>query len=174
MTASLNALAAELARRELLPSPTVEDDFVYGLTRFAAIDAEVMFNVDPEPEDRPELDVSDLADAVERVLAITPAQWSVLIERIAAEVEEAVGEDPVEESTDLRDDLSLMSVVVFADVVLLSFDAPKQFPDSDIRVQLDEELAFDDLEIEDRDADDAETITFESVDALLDHLSKDQ
>ena len=134
-----------------------------------------MLNVDPEPEEQEgEPEPAALADLAERVLSIPAAEWTVLLDRVASEIEEAVESDEITETADLRDDLILRSVIVFIDAILLSFDAPKQFPDSDIRVQLDEELAFDDLEIEDRDADDAETITFESVDALLDHLSKDQ
>jgi hypothetical protein len=171
MTTSLSTLADELATRRLIASPEVEDTFVYGLAHFAAVDADVMLNVDPELEENPDLDPVELVGTVERVLALPPTDWSALIERIATEVEEAVGSEPVDETTDLREDLTLMSVVVFVDAVLLSFDAPKQFPDSVIRVQLDDDLAFDDLEIDERDDDGTETITFESVEELMKHLS---
>ena len=61
-----------------------------------------------------------------------------IIEEIAQEVEGAVGDDEVTEPTDLRDDLAIRSVVVFADAVLASFAAPRQFPNGRIRVQLSE------------------------------------
>lgn len=171
MTASLASLSDELQRRGLLAAPAIEDSFVYGSARFEPIGGDVMVNVDPEVEDRGTLDVSALTDRVERFLALTPPAWQTVIERTASEIEDAVGAEPVAEETDLRDDLALKSVVVFVDVVLLSFDAPRQFPDSVIRVLLDEDLAFDDVEIDERDDDDIETMTFGSLDELLDHLS---
>lgn len=76
------------------------------------------------------------------------------------------------EATDLRDDLSIRSVVVFADSILLSFAAEKQLPDSRIRAQLGENLEVEDIAIDDRD--DIETIEFDTVDGLLDHLSSDE
>ncbi|WP_025158018.1 hypothetical protein [Leifsonia aquatica] len=170
MTASLTSLSDELQRRGLLASPAIEDSFVYGPARFEPIGGDVMVNVDPEVEDRGTLDVSALTDRVERFLALTPPAWQTVIKRTASEIEDAVGDEPGAEQIDLRDDLALKSVVVFVDVVLLSFDAPRQFPDSVIRVLLDEDLAFDDVEIDERDNDD-ETMTFGSLDELLDHLS---
>lgn len=171
MTASLASLSDELQRRGLLAAPAIEDSFVYGPARFEPIGGDVMVNVDPEVEDRGTLDVSALTDRVERFLALTLPAWRTVIERTASEIEDAVGAEPVAEQIDLRDDLALKSVVVFVDVVLLSFDAPRQFPDSVIRVLLDEDLAFDDVEIDERDDDDVETMTFGSLDELLDHLS---
>lgn len=172
MTASLNALAQELTRRGVIAKPEVEDTFVYGLARFDAIDAEVMLNVDPEPEEQEEPEPAVLADQAERVLAISGSEWTVLLDRVASEIEEAVEADEVFEQADLRDDLVLRSIIVFIDVVLLSFDAPKQFPDSSVLVQLDADLAFEAVEVEpDEDDDDGETITFGTVEELVRHLS---
>lgn len=183
MTAQLLALADELKHRNLIVSPEIEDTFVYGLARFDALGVDVMVNVDPEfdadpaPGESPELaqaaefDATVLVTGVERVLEMTAADWNAVRDRIGTEIEQAVGTEPVDETTDLRDDLALMSVVVFSDAVLLSFDAPRQFPDSVIRVQLDQQLAVEDVEVDDRDENDADTLTFGSVEELLNHLS---
>lgn len=154
-----------------MSAPETEDTFVYGLARFDAIDAEVMLNVDPELDEHPEHDLTELAAQSERALAISVTDWQALLDRIVADVEEAEDAEPADEETTLRDDLALRSMIVFADAVLLSFDAPKQFPDSEIRVQLGTDLAFEYVEVETDDDDGAETITFESVDALMNHLS---
>lgn len=172
MTADLRALADALANRRLIASPKIEDDFVYGLTRFEAIDAEVMLNVDPEFEEHPDLDTADFVTKVEGVLEITALEWRDIVDSIATEIEDSVGSEPIAEQTDLRDDLVLASIVVLVDAVLLSFDAPKQFPDSIVRVQLDDDLRVEDVAVEAHgEDDDGETITFENVDELLRHLS---
>ncbi|KQQ49460.1 hypothetical protein [Plantibacter sp. Leaf314] len=145
MTASLTALAEELTRRGLVASPEVEDTFVYGLAR----DAEVMLNVDPEPEEQEvEPEPAALADLAQRVLSTPTAEWKVLLDRVVSEIEESDELDEVVETAELREDLVLRSVIVFIDAVLLSFDAPKQFPDSSVLVQLDADVAFEAVEVE--------------------------
>ncbi|OII43242.1 hypothetical protein [Plantibacter sp. MMLR14_011] len=174
MTASLTALAEELTRRGLVVSPEIEDTFVYGLARFDAIDAEVMLNVDPEPEEQEgEPEPAALADLAQRVLSTPVAEWKVLLDRVASEIEEAVESDEVIETADLRDDLVLRSVIVFIDAVLLSFDAPKQFPDSSVLVQLDADLAFEAVEVEpdEDDEEGVESIKFSTVEELVRRLS---
>ncbi|GIT80728.1 hypothetical protein LLS1_23970 [Leifsonia sp. LS1] len=173
-TASLDDLKNELAGRGLLTAPQIEDTFVYGQGRFSATGADVMVNVDPEVEERGPFEVDAFADAVRRLLNLTVADWGGIVDAIAGELEAAVGSEPVEEQTDLRDDLALTSIVVFADATLLSFDAPRQFPDSLIRAQLDPDLAVEDVEVDERDDDGTETLTFSSLDALLDHLSAER
>ena len=54
--------------------------------------------------------------------------------------------------------------------VLLSFLAPLQFPDGVIRVQLDADLAFEDIDIE---IEGVETVTFDGLDEMLDQLSQE-
>jgi hypothetical protein len=174
MTASLTALAEELTRRGLVASPEVEDTFVYGLARFDAIDAEVMLNVDPEPEEQEvEPEPAALADLAQRVLSIPVAEWKVLLDRVVSEIEESDELDEVVETAELREDLVLRSVIVFIDAVLLSFDAPKQFPDSSVLVQLDADLAFEAVEVEadDDDEEGGETIEFSTVEELVRRLS---
>jgi hypothetical protein len=93
-----------------------------------------------------------------------------VIDEVAADIEDAVDDDaPVIDQTDLRDDLEATSVVVFADALLLAFDAPRQFPDSRILVQLDEELEVSGIEVRERDG--VETVEFDTLDDLLDHIS---
>lgn len=117
-------------------------------------------------------DATVLLRRIDQILGVSPAQWGLIIDQIVGEIEAAVGDEPVKESTSLRSDLVLKSVVVFAEATLLRFEAPRQFPDSWIHAQLDEQLGLDDLEVAARDVD-AETMSFDTVDDLLDHVSKD-
>ena len=76
------------------------------------------------------------------------------------------------EPADLRDDPVLRSLIVVIDAVLLSFDAPKQFPDSSVLVQLDADLAFEAVEVEpDEDEEGVESIKFSTVEELVRCLS---
>lgn len=170
---SIARLRDEIAGSGLLTAPQVGDGFVFGTARVAAAGTDVTVNVDPELDNRPVPDTGVLLAAVDRLLTVTPEQWLRIVDSVAEEIEEAVGDAPVHEPTDLRDDLSLTSTVVFNDALLLSFAAPKQFPDSWIRVQLDEQLAVDGVCIDDKD-DDAEVVEFDSLDDLLDHVSEDR
>ncbi|TQK68603.1 cytochrome C5 [Nocardioides sp. SLBN-35] len=154
----------------LLREPVAEGDFAYGMADLPAAGTDVMVNVDPETEDRDDVEVNDLVDRVAAFLALTPEQWTAVVDRVVAEIEEAVGDQPVAETTALRDDLSLTSSVVFVDAVLLSFVAPLQLPDAIVRVQLDDEHRFEDLEVE---IEGVESVTFEGLDDLLDDLSEE-
>lgn len=153
----------------LLREPAAEDDFVYGLAAFPAAGSDVMINVDPELEEHPDADVPALVERVAAFLALSPEQWDAVVTRTVTEIEEAAGEVAVPAA--LRDDLDLTSVVVFADAVLLSFLAPLQLPDGIVRVQLDADLAFEDIEVQIEDG--TETVTFDTMDDLLDHISRD-
>lgn len=153
----------------LLREPAAEEDFAFGLAAFPAAGADVMVNVDPELEDRDDVEVPALVDRVAAFLALSPEQWDQVVTRTVAEIEEAAGEVAVPVA--LRDDLDLTSVVVFIDAVLLSFVAPLQLPDGIVRVQLDADLAFEDIEVQIEDG--TETVTFDTMDDLLDHLSQD-
>lgn len=166
----IDPLRDELARSGLLSAPYATDGIVIGAAHLPAAGADVMVNVDPELEEQPELDAGALLAAVERVLTMTTAQWRQIVDAIAADIEEAVGDEKVIETTDLRDDLAIRSVVVLPDAVLLSFAAPKQFPDSWIRAQLGEDFDVVEVLVDEKD-DGIETVEFESADALLDHLS---
>lgn len=166
----IDRLRDELARSGLLSTPYATDGIVVGAAHLPAAGADVMVNVDPELEERPDLDAAALLAGVRRILTITTAQWRQIVDAIAGDIEEAVGDEAVIETTDLRDDLALRSVVVLPDAVLLSFAAPKQFPDSWIRAQLDEDFAVVEVIVDEKD-DDVETVQFASVDDLLDHLS---
>ena len=109
-------------------------------------------NVDPELEDDDDaLDDDALIAAVTRILSVNETRWRAVIDEVADDIDEAVDDEPVIEQVNLRDDLEATSVVVFADAVLLAFDAPKQFPDSRILVQLDDELEISNIEVRDRD-----------------------
>lgn len=154
----------------VLRDPAVEDSFAYGLVHVPAVGSDVMVNVDPELGDREDVAVDDLVERVAAFVAMTPEQWSQVLTDVVAEVADAVGDQPVAEPTALRDDLSLTSTVVFVDAVLLSFVAPLQFPDGVIRVQLDADLSFEDMDIE---IEGVETVTFDGLDDLLDHLGQE-
>ncbi|MDF3338641.1 cytochrome C5 [Mycolicibacterium septicum] len=166
----IDLLRDEIVRSGLLAVPVADDGFVHGTARMPAIGIDVTVNVDPELDDRPDPDAAVLLGRIERLLGITPEQWARTIDSIAEEIEEAVGDQPVHETIDLRDDLVLASTAVFHDAFLLSFGAPKQFPDSWIRVQLDPDFDVDGVSVDDKD-DDIEVVEFDSADDLLDHLS---
>ncbi|NLP84922.1 cytochrome C5 [Microbacterium sp. CFH 90308] len=167
---ALDALLRRISDSGLLDDPVAEDDVVYGRARLDGAGADVMVNVDPELEEVDEPDSEILLAAVARILGMSEAQWTKIVEAVATEIEEAVADSgPIEEQTDLRADIDPKSVVVFADAVMLSLAAPRQFPDSRILVQLDEDFEIEDVQVIDDEG--SETIEFDSLDDLLDHIS---
>lgn len=154
----------------VLRDPAAEDSFAYGMAHLPAAGTDVMVNVDPELEDRDDVGPEELVERVAAFLAMSPDQWEQVLIDVVAEVEDAVGEQAIAEPAALHDDLALTSTVVFVDAVLLSFVAPLQFPDGVIRVQLDADLAFEDMDVE---IEGVEPITFDGLDDLLDHLGQE-
>lgn len=155
MTSSeLDTLLARIVASGLLDEPVAENGLVYGRATIDAAGSTVSVNVDPELEDdafdSDAFDPDALVDAVSRLLSIGETRWRAIVDEVAAEIDDAVDDEPVIEQTDLRDDLEATSVVVFADAALLAFDAPKQFPDSRILVQLDEDHEIDGVEVRER------------------------
>ena len=149
----LDHLLARIVDSGLLDEPVVENGLIYGRASIDAAGTVVTVNVDPELEDDDDvLDDDALIAAVTRILSVNETRWRAVIDEVADDIDEAVDDEPVIEQVDLRDDLEATSVVVFADAVLLAFDAPKQFPDSRILVQLDDELDIANIEVRDRDS----------------------
>lgn len=151
----LDTLLARIVDSGLLDDPVAENGLIYGRATIDAAGAVVTVNVDPEldPEledDEDGLDADALVAAITRILSVSETRWRAVIDEVADDIDEAVDDEPVIEQTDLRDDLEATSVVVFADAVLIAFDAPKQFPDSRILVQLDDELDVASIEVRDR------------------------
>lgn len=148
----LDHLLARIVDRGLLDDPVAENGLVYGRATIDAAGAVVKVNVDPELEDDEEtLDDDVLLEAITRILSVSETRWRAVIDEVADDIDEAVDDEPVLEQIDLRDDLEATSVVVFADAVLIAFDAPRQFPDSRILVQLDDDLEVANIEVRDRD-----------------------
>ncbi|GAA2938297.1 hypothetical protein GCM10010458_23380 [Microbacterium luteolum] len=149
----LDNLLARIVDSGLLDEPVVENGLIYGRASIDAAGTVVTVNVDPELDDDDDvLDDDALIAAVTRILSVNETRWRAVIDEVADDIDEAVDDEPVIEQVDLRDDLEATSVVVFADAVLLAFDAPKQFPDSRILVQLDDELEIANIEVRDRDS----------------------
>lgn len=148
----IDKLRDEIADSGLLTEIEVGEGIVIGRARVRAAEADVWVNVDPELEEEEAPDLAALLRGIQRILDVSPAQWRVIVDEVVGEIEVAVGDEPVDETTPLRDDLALKSVVVFASATLLRFEAQRQFPDSWIHVQLDEHLAFEDLAVDARDA----------------------
>ncbi|MER7448616.1 cytochrome C5 [Microbacterium sp. ANT_H45B] len=147
----LDDLLARIVESGLLDDPVAENGLVYGRATIDAAGAVVTVNVDPELEDDEEsFDADELLGAISRILSVSETRWRAVIDEVADDIDEAVDDEPVIEQTDLRDDLEATSAVVFADAVLIAFDAPKQFPDSRILVQLDDELEVANIEVRDR------------------------
>ncbi|WP_311877655.1 cytochrome C5 [Microbacterium forte] len=168
----LDHLLARIVDSGLLDDPVAENGLVYGRATIDAAGAVVTVNVDPELEDDEEtLDDDALLEAITRILSVSETRWRAVIDEVADDIDEAVDDEPVLEQIDLRDDLEATSVVVFADAVLIAFDAPKQFPDSRILVQLDDDLEVANIEV--RDRTEVETVEVDDIDDLLDRLSGD-
>ncbi|CAN7163066.1 cytochrome C5 [Microbacterium foliorum] len=168
----LDHLLARIVDSGLLDDPVAENGLVYGRATIDAAGAVVTVNVDPELEDDEEtLDDDALLEAITRILSVSETRWRAVIDEVADDIDEAVDDEPVLEQIDLRDDLEATSVVVFADAVLIAFDAPKQFPDSRILVQLDDDLDVANIEV--RDRAEVETVEVDDIDDLLDRLSGD-
>ena len=169
---ALDTLLARIVESGLLEDPIAENGLVYGRAIIDAAGTTVNVNVDPELEDvqSDDVDHEALVAAVARTLSVGESRWRSVIDEIVADSEDAVDDEPVAEQIDLRDDLEATSVVVFADAVLLAFLAPKQFPESRILVQLDEDFEVDGVEV--RDLDGSETIDFDTLDDLLDEISR--
>ncbi|MFD6816535.1 MULTISPECIES: cytochrome C5 [unclassified Microbacterium] len=171
MTSSaLDRLLARIADSGLLDDPVAENGLVYGRAGIDAAGATVSVNVDPELDEHDEVDDDALVATLERVLSVNESRWRAIVDEVASDIDDAVDDEPVVEQIDLRDDLEATSVVVFADAVLLAFVAPKQFPESRILVQLDEELEVDGVEV--RALDGSETMEFDTLDDLLDEISR--
>lgn len=153
----LDSLLARIVDSGLLDEPVAENGLIYGRASIDAAGTVVTVNVDPElGDDDDALDDDALVAAIARILSVSESRWRAVIDEVADDIDEAVDDEPVIEQIDLRDDLEATSVVVFADAVLLAFDAPKQFPDSRILVQLDDELEIANIEVRDRDAADVD------------------
>ncbi|CAN7159898.1 hypothetical protein QE375_003137 [Microbacterium foliorum] len=168
----LDHLLARIVDSGLLDDPVAENGLIYGRATIDAAGAVVTVNVDPELEDDEEtLDDDALLEAITRILSVSETRWRAVIDEVADDIDEAVDDEPVLEQIDLRDDLEATSVVVFADAVLIAFDAPKQFPDSRILVQLDDDLEVANIEV--RDRAEVETVEVDDIDDLLDRLSGD-
>lgn len=147
----LDHLLARIVDSGLLDDPVAENGLVYGKATIDAAGAVVTVNVDPELDDDEEtLDDDALLAAIARILSVSESRWRAVIDEVADDIDDAVDDEPVLEQIDLRDDLEATSVVVFADAVLIAFDAPKQFPDSRILVQLDDDLEVANIEVRDR------------------------
>ncbi|MGR4893243.1 hypothetical protein ACIPPQ_19620 [Sphingopyxis sp. LARHCG72] len=167
----IEQLRDAIAASAVLTDPQVGDGFVFGKAHLSAANVDVNVNVDPELEDQVDIDADMLIAAIEQVLEMPTEAWRQIVDGIAEEVEDAVGDQEVIEKTDLRDDLSICSVVIFADAILLSFAAPKQFPDSWIRAQLGVALEVEGVSVDEKDG--IETVEFDTLENLLDHLTSD-
>ncbi len=170
---ALEILLSRIVESGLLEDPVSENGLVYGRASLDAAGTVVNVNVDPEldgDESAEDMDPDELVAAIARVLSMSEKRWRAIVEEVALDIEDAVDEEPVVEQVDLRDDLEATSVVVFADAVLLAFVAPRQFPESRILVQLDEELEVDGIEV--REPDGTEVIDVDTLDELMDLISR--
>lgn len=154
---ALEELLALITDSGLIDEPVVNDGLVRGRAPLDAARTVVTVEIDPELEDREpgDLDKDALLEILAGILSVSERRWQAVIDEVVAELEDAVADVQVIEQTDLRDDLEASSVLVFTDAVLVAFDAPRQFPESRILVQLDDELAVVEIEVVTREEADA-------------------
>lgn len=143
----LARLADEITALGLLEDVTVGPETLRGTGRFAATESSILVIVDPEPEETGGVDSEALVASLQGILALAGPRWDGIVDEIAGDIEESVGDAAVEERADLRDDLDLVAVTVFADASLLEFAAPRQFPTARLQAQLGEGLELEDLEV---------------------------
>lgn len=150
---SLQPLADRLAATGLLADPGVEETFVHGTAHFLAAEANLVVNVDPdvEDDDPASIDVDELVARLAAFLEMKPMRWFEVIEDVADEISETP--ELLEELTllpqdRLREDLEIVTIVVFPDAVLLEFNAPQQFPGAIVRAQLNDDHDLEDLAVE--------------------------
>jgi hypothetical protein len=148
MSTALEELLARVNETGHLDEPVVEGGVVRGRAHLEAAGVDVTVDIDPElEEDDAETDVDDLIEGVSRILAVKENRWRAIVDEAAGDIEDGVGDAEVGEQRDLRDELEATSVVVFADAVVVSLIAPRQFPDSRIVIQLDHDLDIDGVEV---------------------------
>ncbi|MFJ2368287.1 cytochrome C5 [Microbacterium sp. NPDC087665] len=171
MTSALEELRDRISASGLLDEPAAADGIVFGRAHLESAGVDVMVNVDPEiqDDDEPDFDIDPLIEGVQRILSVNETRWRAIVDETATDIEEAVGESEVRERIDLRDDLEATSLVVFADATLVALVAPRQFPDSRILVQLDEDFEISGVEVVAKDG--AEAAEFDSLDDLLDDIT---
>ncbi|WP_346427093.1 WYL domain-containing protein [Microbacterium sp. 10M-3C3] len=144
----LTQLVRRLSSHDLLTDLAVDGDVVRGRAWLEGLDTEVALTVDPEIEDVDDPDVDALVAATEAVLNAGAQRWVEIVDDVATEIEEAVEQQGgAKETTDLRTELTLTSLTVFAEASLVRFTAARQFPSAQILVQLDEELEISDLSV---------------------------
>ena len=151
MTTALEDLLARVLSDGQLDDPAIAGDVVRGHAHLEAAGTDVTVDLDPENDGDADadIDVDQLLAGVDRIIGVTETRWRAIVDEAATDIEEAVGESDVSERIDLRDDMEAASVVVFADAVLIALRAPRQFPDSRILVQLDDELEVTGVEVAD-------------------------
>ncbi|KYJ96745.1 MULTISPECIES: hypothetical protein [Microbacterium] len=152
-SSALDSLLARIVESGVLEDPVSANGQISGRALIDAAGTTVTVTIDLELEDHldGEVDQDGLLDGVTRILGVNEGRWRAIIDEVAADIDDAVDDEPVAEQTDLRDDLEATSVVVFADALVLSFLAPKQFPDSRVVVQVDEDLQVEDVEVREGD-----------------------
>jgi hypothetical protein len=144
---TLTQLAGEISALGLLEDVTVADETLRGTGTLAATESRVLVTVDPELEEESRVDGEALVASLQGILAIPASTWSRLIDEIATEIEEAVSDTAIREQTDLRTDLDVVAITVFADASLFEFAAPRQFPTARLHAQVNAELELEDIEV---------------------------
>jgi hypothetical protein len=148
----VTSLLGRLSASALLTDPVAEGDVVEGRAWLEGLDSEALIRVDTESEDGEEVDLDALVEYAEGVVGLSGKRWVAIVDEVSTELEEAAEEQgAVTETSDLRTELTLVSVTVLPEATLLRFVAPRQFPDSVVLVQLDEDHEINDLSVVEAD-----------------------
>jgi hypothetical protein len=180
---SITALHSALAATDLLQELEIEEGFVHGETTFAPAGAEVMVNVDPDPEgEGREVDAAVMTERTRTLLAMSAEDYARIVDEVTEELGAALEEEGIEKVADLRGDLTPVSLIVMPEGAGLVLLAPEQLPDSALAVFLDDALEIQEIQLQGAEGGgcgdncacgsaDAEVETFTSVDELLDTIS---
>lgn len=189
---TLSALADALAAAGLVQDPQVDEGFVHGDAVVVATGAEVTLNVDPDPDEVGlAVDVESLVARSRTLVEVSRENHDRVVDEVASELEAALAEEQIEQVSDLRTDLTLVSLIALPDGGALILMAPEQFPNGAITVFVDDAWTVTEIQLEGlegggcTDCDcgsehgsdhsgEAPELSFTSMDDLLDTLSQEK
>jgi len=151
-----------MSRSPFVENPVVIDDVLHGTIAVPALDHVVEATFDPssdddDDEDNEDIDIDMVVEAAATIVAkLTTDAIAAIVDQVATEITDSafshmdVDDDHAATSLSaLRAALRVARIDFWLDGALLVFVAPTIFVGQEIVVQLDEDLAVDDIAIHD-------------------------